>query len=319
MKPVDRVAGKRRDFLRRALISIGGVAAGACSGRDIVVSDPVARRNTWLTPVFSLTGARLTNRTDQMAGPIPGGSETYVSLLFPVSVSAVFGQLYIADAGHGKLFRLNPASGLMSVMPDIRINAKSRVRTGGGGEFYVLDGILGTIRRYSLFGAALPPLQPSQPISHYADFDVDSLSGRVFASDSLTLLLDRIEPVGQVAIAYSRGDAAGPVAVDRGRLFTADASCRCVTEWAGQRRIRRFAAGLLERPTSLAASGGEVYVVDGGDRSISRVSEAGLEKIAAEALGLRFPEQIDVTDGMMYVADGQGRTVAGFRIRPSGL
>jgi hypothetical protein len=316
MKPAVPAVGSRRQALCKGLALAAGVAVGACGGGVPAVPAHGERRESWLDLTFSISGGRLTNRIDPTGMPMPGGNETQLPFMFPVAVVASLGALFVADAGYGKLFRYQQVGGLIAAVPGIRINANSRVRVGPSGEIYVLDGTLGNIRRYSLLGQPVSLLQSRLPMSHYADFDVDPRSGRVFASDALTLLLDQIEPVGQVAMAYSQASSAGPLALDGGVLYTADLRCRCVNEWRDRRIYRELAKGLIDQPKALVASGGEIYVLDGADRSISRVSDGGLEKLLPMALGLVAPEQFSVSDGMMYVADGVGRTVAAFRIRP---
>jgi hypothetical protein len=141
------------------------------------------------------------------------------------------------------------------------------------------------------------------------------LTGRVFAVDPLHQGVDQIEPMGRVALSYLDLDATGPVAVDGATLLAADSKCKCVSEWRNGSFVRRLAAGEIRLPRSLATEDGEVYVLDGFDRSISRVFEGGLETLSPADLNLISPEQIFVAGGMMYVADGAKRTVAIFRIR----
>lgn len=315
MKLAAQDAGSRRRALQHGLALAAGIVLGACGG-VAAVPVPDGHRDSWLIPVFSVTGGRLTNRIDPIGMPLSGGTETYLQFLFPVSVVSTMGALFVADAGYGKLFRLQRESGLISAVPGVRINANSRVRAGPSGEIFVLDGTLGNIQRYSLTGQRVSSLQSRLPISHYLDFDVDPRSGRVFASDSLTFLLDQIEPVGQVAIAYSRASAAGPLALDAGSVFLADPRGQSINEWRDGRIVRELAKGQVVQPIALAAANGEVYVIDGVDRSISRVSDTRLEKLMPAPLGLVAPTQLSVSDGMMYVADGVGRAVAAFRIRP---
>lgn len=314
MKLAAPGAGKRREFLRRAALLGCGLTLTGCGGLSARPATP-RRSGVWLDPVFGVSGGRLTNRVDPTGGPLPGGNETFITFMFPVAVASVNGELFIADAGYGRLFRYRQAGELIAAVPQVRINATSRLRAGPDGTVYVLDGTLGLIQRYSTLGSSLPPLQPRQPASHYLDFDVDRFTGRVFAVDSLSRLLDRIEPVGRIAAAHLELGAVGPVALDGNRLLTADVQCQCVNEWRNGRLVRKLAIGQIRLPKTLVAEDGEVYVVDGFDRSISRVSDGGLEKLLPAELNLIAPEQIAVVGGTMYVADGASRTVAVFRIR----
>ena len=314
MKLAAPDAGRRRALLRRCTAIACGLALAGCGGAAAKPARAL-RGYSWLEPMLSVSSARLTGKVDSNGAPLPGGSETFVPFMFPVAVVTSMGALFIADAGHGRLFRYQHAGGLMAIVPGVRINATTRLRAGPGGIVYVLDGTQGVIQRYSMMGQSLSPLQARYPASHYLDFDVDQSSGRVFAVDSLTRLLDQIEPLGRLAIAHLELNAAGPVALDGAKLLVADAQCQCVNEWRDRRLVRKLAFGQIRLPKALAADEGEVYVLDGFDRSISRVFEGGLESMLPGELGLISPEQISVFAGMMHVADGSGRSVSVFRIR----
>ena len=311
MKPAAPGAGRRRAFLLRGAVLAGALATVGCGG----TATARPRVAHWLEPVFGITGASLTDRVDATGHPLPGGRETYLPFLFPVAVLAIMGTIYIADAGHRRLFRYERSSGLMHALPGASIAAGSLLRSSADGTVYVLDAMRGEIQRYGVDGRPLPALHPRVPSSRYLDFSVDATTGRVFAIDAMWRVVDRIEPQGRVALAHFDVDAAGPMAIAGDSLLIADAKCKCVSEWQGGRLLRQLAVDQIRMPKALAAEGGEVYVLDGFDRSISRVFQGGLETIPAAELNLLAPDQISVSGGMMYVADGASRTVAVFRIR----
>jgi hypothetical protein len=265
--------------------------------------------------VFGITGATLTDKVDATGYPLPGGRETYLPFMFPVAVVASLGSIYIADAGYRRLFRYERNSGLMHALPGVSIAAGSLLRTAADGTLYVLDAMRGEIQRYALDGRPMSSFHPRVPTSRYLDFAVEGTTGRVFAVDAMWRLVDQIEPMGRIALAHIEIPVAGPLAIAGDSLLIADGTCKCVSEWRGGRVVRQLAAGQIRLPKALAADGGEVYVLDGFDRSISRVFQGGLETIPATELNLLAPDQISVSVGMMYVADGSSRTVAVFRIR----
>lgn len=315
MKPAAPGAGSRRGFLARTAVLAGSLAASltlvACAGT------PVQRvaADHWLQPVFGLTGAILTDKVDPSGMPLPGGKQTYVSFVLPVAVVASFGAIYIADAGHRSVFRYEHSSGLMHALPRVRIGAGSLLRSGGDGSIHVLDAMGSEIGHYAMNGQALPALHGRVPTSRYLDFAVDGRSGHVFAVDALWRLVDKIEPVGRIALPHMDLDTVGPIALDGDALLVADAKCKCVNEWRGGRLVRQLAAGQIRAPKALATENGEIYVLDGFDRSISRVFQGGLQTVAATDLNLLAPDQISVSGGMMYVVDGASRRLAVFRIR----
>ncbi|MBI5109713.1 MAG: hypothetical protein HZA62_13310 [Rhodocyclales bacterium] len=311
MRPVARGAGSRRRFLARAAALAGSVAAAGCGG----VASPRGNAHTWLEPMFGLSGAILTDRVHSTGQPLPGGNEIYLSFMFPVAAVASQGALFVADAGHGKLFRYDRGSGLMAAVPGVRIAAGSKLDAGTDGSIYIMDAMGGEIRRHSMHGAPVLVMHPRLPSSRYLAFAMEAASGRVFAVDSVHKMVDRIEPGGRVALSYLELDRPGPIAIDGTALWVADAECGCVREWRNGGFVRRLASGKLRLPMGLVAERGEVYVLDGFDRSISRVFEGGLETVAPADLNLVSPQHIFVSNGIMYVADGASRSVAVFRIR----
>lgn len=311
MKPAVPGAGSRRAFLRRGAAVAGALAIVGCGG----TAPARARAEHWLEPAFGITGATLTDRVDATGHPLAGGRETYLPFMFPVAAVASLGSIYIADAGHRRLFRYERSSGLMHALPGVSIAAGSLLRSAADGTLYVLDAMRGEIQRYGIDGRPLPALHPRVPSSRYLDFAVESTTGRVLAVDAMWRVVDQIEPMGRVALAHLDVEVAGPVAIAGDSLLIADAKCKCVSEWRAGRRVRQLALGQIRLPKALVADGGEIYVLDGFDRSISRVFQGGLETIPAAELNLLAPDQISVSGGMMYVADGASRTVAVFRIR----
>jgi hypothetical protein len=305
MKPADQAAGSRRDFLARVVALAGALATVGCGGAAAVRADT----GLWLEPLFGISGGTLTNKVAPTGAPLTGGSETFISFMYPVAAVAAFGAVFIADAGYGRLFRFDRGTNLMAAIPGIRITPGSRLQVGADGTVYLLDAMGGEIRRHSMHGLTLPAMHSRVPSSRYLDFAVDNMTGRVFAVDSMYRVVDQIEPLGRVALAALELTVAGPIAVDGTTLLVADAQCKCVNEWRNGIFTRRLAEGSMRLPKVLAAEGGEVYLLDGFDRSISRVYEGGPE------LNLISPEHISVSGGMMYVTDGVSRTVAVFRIR----
>jgi len=288
-----------------------GLVVGGCVSTRTSLSHTYA----WLEPMYGFSGATLTNRVGPTGHPLPGGQETYLPFLFPVAVVSSFGALFIADAGYGRLFRYDRPSGIMAAVPGVRIARDMRLAAGTDGTIYLLDRLGGEITRYSMHSGLQPAMHPRLPTSRYLDFTVDAATGRVFAVDSVHSLVDRIEPVGRVALAHLEFITPGPIAIDGDRLYVADSKCACVNEWRNGVLVRTLAKGKLRLPQELASERGELYMLDGFDKTVSRVFEGGLETHTPQDLGLVSPQQFFVSDGMMYVADGPGKRIAVFRIK----
>ncbi len=311
MRPVDLAAGSRRGLFKAGVALL--LALSLCSA---CVSSPVQRQsNGPLQPLFNIGGARLITRMDIAGGAAPDSLGPYVPLVFPVAVATSFNDIYIADAGAGRLYRYDRAMDAMAVIPEAQINASTRLQTGADGSIYVLDTFNSEIRRYSRGGQMLPAMRPRLITSRYSNFALDPMTGKAYVVDSAHLVIDEIQPLGQLSLEFLRVDEAGPIASNGRALFVTNARCGCIIEWLNGRAGRRFGAGKLHLPLSIAVDGPQVYAIAGTDRSINLVHEEGIDSIAPASLGLLLPESLTVGNGLLLVADGAGRRVAAFRSR----
>jgi hypothetical protein len=308
MRPVVPGAGSRREALKAA----AGLLAALCTG---CTTAAVRRSDAILDPLFSITGARIITRMDVAGGAAPDAIGTHVPLVFPVAVAASFNDIYIADAGASRLYRYDRALDAMAVMPSVRVSQTTRLHAGPDGSIYILDPFASEINRYTRGGQQLPSLRPRQATSRYSSFALDPLTGKAYALDSAHLAIDEIQPMGQVSLEFQRLSEAGPIATDGRGIYIASASCGCVIEWIQGRAGRRFGAGKLRQPLSMAVDGPNVFVLDGFDRSVALVHEEGIETMSAAALGMLMPESLAAARGMIFIADGAGRRVTAFRTR----
>lgn len=310
---MGRDAGKS---LARRLAALVGAAAllAACAGQHR--AQPAGERAS-LSPVRTIPGGRLAPRTDALGTPNPAALGGFQPLVFPVAVAMAGADLYIADAGAGRLYRFEPA--LLALVPVAGISPVPGVRLQGGpdGLLYVLDPGASEIRRLSRVGRPLPALLPRLPASRYVEFAVDPVHGRVFASDGAHGAVDRFEPTGRQAVVVQAGAAPGPVAADGRALYLGDPGCRCILRWQDGIPPAALAEGELAQPRALAAGDGVVVALDGADRSLLVVSAAGQERVQAARLGMVAPEGLAIAGGLLYVADGAGQAVHVFRL-PAG-
>lgn len=308
MKPVAPDAGSRRLWLRAG----AGLLAALCAA-CVASTGGERRSHALLEPIFAIAGARIATRMDVAGGIAADAIGAYVPLVLPVAVAASFNDIYIADAGTARLYRYDRSLDVMAAMPETRIGPSTRLQAGADGTIYVLDPAAAEIRRYTRAGRALPTLRPRLATSRYNGFALDPLTGRGYAVDSAHLVIDEIQPLGQLSIEHLRIDEAGPIATDGRSLYVGSARCGCVVEWLQGRQGRRFGAGKLRLPLSLALEGPNLYALDGFDRSIALLNEEGSEAMTPGALGLLQPESIGAAPGMILVADGAGRRVVAFR------
>lgn len=293
---------------RRCLAAAGAILLGACHGGSVGAgagAGPAAP----LVPLRGLLGARLLLKTDALGSPLPGAYGAFQPFVFPVAVAAGPIDIFIADAGNGRLYRYDRSMDAMAVMP-VRAMRGTRLHAGSDGSLYVLDPGAAAIQRYARNGQPLPSLLPSLPTASYREFAVDPATGRGYAVDAANLRIDRIEPQGRLALAELESTALAPVAYEHGSLYVADVHCRCVIELRDGRERQRLAAGELRQPLAIAVSRGRIYAIDGFDRSLCVVHPGGVERMAPSTLGLVAPEALAVADGLVYVADGAGHSVA---------
>lgn len=304
---MDPVAGSRRRWLAAAGIFL----LGACGGSSVAPAAGTPARPA-LHPVRGLLGARIALKVDAMGTPLPGAYGPYQPFVFPVAVAVGPLDIFIADAGVGRIFRYDRALDALFVMPG-RAHHGTRLQAGSDGSVHVLDPPGAEISRYGRAGNVLPALLPAVPTSSYRDFAVDPVTGRGFAIDVANLRIDRIEPHGRLAVPEIERHQGTALAIDRGSLFLADAGCRCIVEWRDGRVLRELAPGELSQPRALAADRGRLYALDAFDRSICIVFAGGVLRMRPEELGLVAPEAIAAAEGLLYVADGAGHAIAVFR------
>lgn len=264
---------------------------------------------TPLVPLRGLLGARLLLKTDAAGSPLPGAYGAFQPFVFPVAVAVGPLDIFIADAGNGRLYRYDRSMDAMAVMP-VRAVRGTRLQAGSDGSLYVLDPGGVAIQRYARNGQPLPSLQPSLPTASYREFTLDPVTGRGYAVDATNLRIDRIEPQGRLALPELEPALIAPLAYEQGSLYVADANCHCVIEWRDGRERQRLAAGELRQPLALAVGRGRIYAIDGFDRSLCIVHPGGVDRMPPSALGLVAPEALAVAEGLVYVADGAGHAVA---------
>lgn len=310
---MDRDAGSTAARPHRAwTVLAAGLLLAACTLERRPAADEAGRPS--LAPVRTLQGGRLATRVDALGTPLPGALAGQLNLVFPAAVAVAGPDLYIADAGAGRVYRFEPALFALVPVPGIAATPGTRLQGGPDGLLYVLDAGASEVRRLPRTGRALPALAPRLPASRYVEFAVDPATGRVFAADGANGTVDRFEPTGRQAIVVQAGSLPGPLASDGRSLYLAEAGCRCILQWRDGVPAPSLAEGELALPRALAAGEGVLVAIDGADRSLLVVTPSGTERIAASRLGMLAPEGLAIGGGLLYVADGAGQAVHVFRL-----
>lgn len=310
MKPAAPDVSNRRRWLKTSALVVASLAT-ACAYGD--ARQPPARLA--LQRVGGILGGRLVSQTDASGAPLPGSIGAATSFIFPVAVAVSTIDVFIADAGAGRIFRYDRALETLTPLPGMGAAPATRLQTGPDGSVYVLDAIAGEIRRYSRTGRPLPSLLPRIPTSRYSDFTIDPLTGIAYAVDFLNRGIDEIHPLGRVALHTMSIEQPGSLASNGRSLFVSDAACGCVVEWLNGRSIRRYDVGRLRQAKAIAVNNLHVYALDAFDRSVSVLYDGGADTMTPRDLDLLAPESIAVAGGLLYVADGAGRSIGIYATR----
>lgn len=300
----------RRRWLKAAVLVTAPLALG-CAGSGAM---PAPGRFP-LQRIGGIVGGRLVSQTDAAGAPLPGAVGPAFSFIFPMAVAVSTIDVFIADGGAGRIFRYDRALETITALPGMVAGPGTRLQTGPDGSLYVLDSVGGEIRRYSRTGRPLPSLLPRVPTSRYSDFAIDPLTASAYAVDFSNRGIDEIHPLGRVALHRMRIEQPGPLASDGRSLYIGDAACGCVVEWRDGRPIRRYGAGKLRQLKAIAVDRQHVIALDAFDRTVSVLHDAGIDTMTPGDLGLLAPEAIAVSAGMVYVADGAGRSIGIYSIR----
>lgn len=303
MKLAARGVSSRRRWLKAGALLLASLATACARGNN-----PGTVRLA-LQRIGGISGGRLVSQTDSSGMPLPGTIGAAISFIFPVAVAVSTINVFIADAGAGRIFRYDRALETLTPLPGMGAAPATRLQTGPDGSIYVLDAVAGEIRRYSRSGRPLPSLLPRIPTSRYSDFTIDPLTGSAYAVDFLNRGIDEIHPLGRVALHRMSIEQPGPLASNGRSLFVGDTHCGCVIEWQEGRAIRRYGAGRLRQPKAIAVDNLHVYALDAFDRSVSVLYDGGADSLTPADLGLLAPESIASAAGLLYVADGAGRSI----------
>lgn len=279
-----------------------------------------------LIPGRTLNGGWMVSRQDQNGMPIPGSFKGFVNFIFPSALSARGPDLYIADAGTGKVYRYYNDLQALSVMSGVDVTTVTRLQAAPDQSLYVLDPVRSVISRYGRGGQKLQTLSSPVSSARLTEFVLDEALARIFAVDQLNGQLVPLRPLGSAdmpIITAGSGEVMvlGAVAMSGRVIYVVDTACVCVAaiDDAG-RVVSRFGQGDLIQPRAIIVDNyGRILVADGFDRTL-KIFRQGL-------LIARYPpERLHVTEitalaidrETLYVADGPGARVLTFRVRAPG-
>lgn len=285
---------------------------------------PAQAQERVLVPWKTITGAQLAARADSGGDLLSGESAGYVPFIFPSSITARGPDLYVADSGARKIFRLDMAQQIMVAVPGMDANSRTRLQAGPEQTLFVLDAGSATVLQFSRSGQLLETLNDPQAAASLVEFAVEENSGQIIASDRRSRRLLVIDSPGWASRTLPVGGGGGAASLGAlasrgGKLYAVDRNCSCIVVMDVEGRVlERVGEGALVQPRALATDHfGRIFVADSFNHSLE-VYEDGERVTSYEARKLLVKEfsALAFDEGILYAADGPGGQVLAFHIRP---
>ncbi len=322
---------RRARFRRRAplLASLATLMLGGCALHNGAFEAGGGRQGTAtphvLSPMLTLSGARLVTAAD-LTGTPRAGAAPFTAFIHPVAAAMLGNDLYIADAGAGRVFRFDLALNVMTVVQAAPAALGTRLAIGSDFSLYVLDRPRRRVLKLTRDGRLQVTFVDAANLGLPIAMALDDVRGQFLVADELYHHLVAFHPLGGAAqVIHLRGDdrnrvtSVGSVALARGEIHIADVLCRCVVVVGRDGAVRStYGHQQLGQPGAIAIDRHErVFVADASDGGI-KVFAAGrlVDNVPFAALGVREAGDLWVSESRLVVADGAGARVAIMRIAP---
>jgi hypothetical protein len=299
------------------------ILSGGASGAPSSTALPLT-----LTPMLSLTGARLAAAADRTGTPSPqAGPLGFTRLIRPLAVAARGGEVVILDAGAGAAYRFDPAQNLMTALRNVPVHPGTQLALGADYSLYVIDQPGRRVVRIGRNGQVLATYGDPANLQRPVDVAVDDARGLVIVADSGYQQLLAFHALGGAAYLITlRGDernrvqAVGAIALGSDAIYISDPLCRCVARVGYNGGVLgTFGQDAVGQPGALAVDRYQrVFVVDQFERAL-KVFERGrlIETLPARRLGVQQIDDVWIDDSLLYVADGLSGRVEALRISPA--
>lgn len=277
-----------------------------------------------LQPGRVWNGSRIVQRPNPAGFPDPGmgGIGPITLFVFPVAVAATpSGEIYLADAGLGAIFRLDPMLETMRAIGGIRASQQTRLAATADGSLVVASGSAAPVVRIDRSGRLVQFVnQLPGAGTYYDEIAVDQASGRYYGLDKVQRRLEEVMPHGHGGVLLPQQvvpELPSAMAMAEGRIYLAGRACQCIVavDTFGGRDFEVLAddAGQV---LALAAGDGWLAALDGRER-VLRVWRKGALAVESEfaSLGLFDPRGMAIAQQTLYIADGASRRLLSFRLR----
>ncbi|MBS1142898.1 MAG: hypothetical protein H6R14_304 [Proteobacteria bacterium] len=303
---------------RNCLKAIAAVAA--CSLSPALL----AAETRHLLPGQVFSGSRVIQRPTEGGFPDlrTGGMGPPTPFVFPVSVAVTpTRDIYVADAGLGAIFRIDPMLDAMNAIRGARVTQQTRLAAASDGSLIVANGSAGPVLRIGRSGRILQNIDAQLGGgSYYDEVVADAASGRYYGLDKVQRRLEEVMPNGLGGMLLPERmvpEQPTAMAMDGQKIYIAGRSCQCLAaiDVFGARSMEIVAEDIA-LAIALAAGDGWLAVADARERQIKLWRQGALLAEADFAgLGLMDPRGLAIAQQTLYVADGAGRRVVSFRLR----
>jgi sugar lactone lactonase YvrE len=271
-----------------------------------------------------LAGARRAARIDPAGGLWPDARGAFVAFVHPSAVAARGPDVYVADSGANRVYRVDLALQALAEVPGLGAQPGTRLAVAGDQSLYVLEPGAGRILHLRRDGSVLQTLSDPVATARYSDIALDETGARIYAYDTLSRRLVAFHAVGRAAIPIASAiDAAGMwqgaagLASSAGGVWLSDPGCGCVLRFDFSGSVTaRLSEGGLRLPGPLAADRqGRVFAVDLFDQSVKVLDAGGLvASLSFSSLGVSAVSGLTIDDGFLYLADGPGARLVVLRL-----
>lgn len=320
-----RASGSRRWWRGISLASLLIASLAACGGgQGLQQQNMPASATKLLVPMQTIRGGRLATVLDATGTPKPGSLRGYVNFITPAAIAVRGPDLYVADLGARKLYRLDTMQQALSVVPGVVATPRMRLQVASDLSLYILDPDHAAILHITRGGRLLQKFSDSALAMNLTHFVLDESMGRIIASDQLNQRLLRLPVAGHIVSVLPDAEvgefrAIGALASSGETMYVLDTGCVCIVRLDAEGRVQeRFGYGALTQPHALVADREHrLFVADGFDRSL-KVFQHGqlIARFEPHQLGVTSIAALAFAEGLLYVSDGQGSRVAVFRVQP---
>ena len=221
--------------------------------------------------------------TGGMLETADGRLSQYLQLIYPTSLAARAGEIFIADPGVGWVLRYDRGTGrLAKILPAY---SDTRLALGADLSLYVLDTRARAIVRYGPDGRPMQKYADSRNLLRPIDFALDERRNRVLVLDGALNHVLAFNPFGRLEQEISLAGAGFPPGVPNGMAFADD--LLYISDRLGQRvavldstgrLLYSLGEGHLGEPAALAVDlEGRLFVADQSDQSIRRLMPETVE------------------------------------------